>query len=150
MKPYLHHRGNISHFHWNLDVSVGKHAENSSPCDVSYIQWYYTLAAAHPLTPEDRKAIYKKVSVTGFCLGTDGDPLVAAIYAHQQALSHPRVDGKISVAHGTGMVGTNAFFILRLNSRFAHMHQNIWPRVDLIPGCPLLVAQAVRTAIPLP
>jgi len=35
-------------------VSVGKRAQSSLPVDVSYIQWHYTLAAAHPLTAEDR------------------------------------------------------------------------------------------------
>lgn len=150
MKPYIHHKANLFHFHWNLDASVGKHAQNTLPTDISYIQWYYTLAAVHPLTAPERRAVYAKVIVTGLCLGTEGDPLVAAIETHQRALNHPLADGKISVAHGSGMVGSHAFFILRLNSRFAHMHAGTWPRVDLIPGCPLLVAQAVRAAIPLP
>ena len=116
--------------------------------DVSYIQWYYTLAANQALTPEDRKAIYRKVKVTGTCRGTDDDPLVAAIFAHQRALNHPQVDGRISVAQGSGKVGANAFFILRLGCRLAHMHANVWPRLDLIPTCPSVVAQAVRQAIP--
>lgn len=149
MKPYLHAAGNIIHFQWNLGCSVGKGGANSSQCDVSYIQWYYTLAAQHPLTPEDRKVIYRKVRVTGSCHGTDEDPVVAAIIAHQRHLQHPKVDGKISVAHGSGMIGSKAFFVLRLGARLANMYPNVWPRLDLIPNCPALVAQAVREAIPI-
>jgi len=148
MKPYLHPVGRGFHFQWNLDSSVGKGGANSSHTDVSYIQWYYTLAAANPKTPEDRKTIYRRVRVTGVCTGTDDDPLVASIIAQQLALNHPQVDGRIDVAHGTGKIGTTAFFVLRLRARLADMHPEAWPRLDLIPTCPDLVVEAVREAIP--
>ncbi|AKC85916.1 hypothetical protein [Pseudoxanthomonas suwonensis] len=148
MKPYLHTGGNYAHFHWNLDSSVGRGGQNSNPCDVSYLQWYYALAAAHPNTPEERKVVYRKVRITGTCAGTDADPLVGAIIAHQRHLKHPQVDGRVSVARGTGFVGTSGFFILRIGARLAHMHPRAWPRLDLIPGCPPLVAQAVQNAVP--
>jgi hypothetical protein len=145
----LHSAGaGILHFQWNVDCSVGKGGANNLTTDVSYIQWYYTLAAHHPLTSEDRKAIYKKVQVTGSCRGTDDDPLVAAIFAHQRALNHPQIDGRISVAHGSGKIGATAFFVLRLGARLANMYPNAWPRLDLIPQCPPSVAQAVRQSIP--
>lgn len=148
MRPYLHHAGTSLHFQWNLDCSVGKGGQNSLAPDVSYIQWYYTLAAEHPLTPQDRKAVYAKVSITGTCRGTDDDPLVRAITVHQTALSHPMIDGRISVATGDGKVGPRAFFILRLGARLADMYPNIWPRLDRIPRCPPLVAEAVRASVP--
>ena len=148
MKPYLHRAGSGAHFQWNIDCSVGKGGTNNLACDVSYLQWYYTLAAEHPLTPEDRKVIYRKVLVTGVCRGTDDDPLVAAIFAHQRALNHPQIDGRINVAYGSGKIGTAAFFILRLGARLANMYPNVWPRLDLIPKCPASVAQASRAAIP--
>jgi len=148
VKPYIHHAGNTFHFQWNIDCSVGKGGENTLAADVSYIQWYYTLAAANPDTPEERKAIYRKVQVTGHCRGTDDDPLVAAITAHQQRLNHPQIDGRVSVAHGSGMVGAYAFFVFRIGARLANMYPNQWPRLDLIPTCPALVAEAVRAAIP--
>jgi hypothetical protein len=148
MKPFLHYAGSSAHFQWNLSCSVGRGGQNSLPVDVSYIQWYYTLAAAHPNTPADRKAVYKKVSVTGTCRGTPDDPLVQAITAHQTALQHPIVDGKISVATGDGRVGERAFFVLRLGARLSDMYPQYWPRLDLIPTCPPLVAQAVRDCVP--
>ncbi|HVO92659.1 MAG TPA: hypothetical protein VMT22_07455 [Terriglobales bacterium] len=148
MKPYLHHAGNLVHFQWNLDCSVGKGGANSLPADVFYLQWYYSLAAQHPLTPEDRKSIYRQVRINGICRGSDDDPLVAAIFAHQRALNHPQVDGKVSVAQGTGKIGVSAYFILRLGARLANMYPSQWPRLDLIPSCPALVAQAVHAAIP--
>jgi hypothetical protein len=144
----LHPAGSSHHFQWNLDCSVGKGGANNLVADVSYIQWYYTLAANQPLTPDDRKALYRKVQVTGVCLGTDDDPLVACILAHQQALQHPVVDGRVSVAHGSGKIGHTAFFVFRLGARLANMFPNAWPRLDLMPYCPDVVAQAVREAIP--
>lgn len=148
MKPFLHRAGSLQHFQWNLSSSVGKGGQNNIGTDVSYIQWYYTLAAAHPLTPPDRKAVYAGVSVTGSCRGTADDPLVKAILAHQTALRHPYIDGRISVATDDGRVGDLAFFILRLGARLSDMYPNVWPRLDLIPGCPVGVAEVVRSCIP--
>lgn len=148
MKPYLHQGGSFTHYQWNVSSSVGKGGQNNQPADVSYVQWYYTLAAAHQLTPPDRKAVYQKVSISGTCRGTADDPLVAAITAHQTALKHPVIDGRISVATGDGRVGEMAFFVLRLGARLADMYPQFWPRLDLIPNCPPAVAQAVRAAVP--
>jgi hypothetical protein len=148
MKPYVHSAGSIAHFQWNVDCSVGKGGTNNLIPDVSYIQWYYSLAAENPLTPADRQEIYKKVVVDGHCRGTDDDPLVVAITTHQRALNHFQIDGRISVATASGKVGPTAFFVLRLGARFANMFPQYWPRLDLIPRCPATVAQAVKAAIP--
>jgi hypothetical protein len=148
MTPLLHTSGKRLHFQWNIDCSVGKGGSNNLVAEVSYIQWYYALAAQHPLTSADRKAIYSKVQVTGACKGTEDDPLVAAITAHQRALGHPQVDGRVSVAKGTGKLGEAAFFVLRIGARLADMHPRAWPRLDLIPGCPSHVVAEVRAAIP--
>jgi hypothetical protein len=148
MRAFLHHAGKSSHFQWNLDCSVGKGGQNNLPEDVAYIQWYYTLAAAHPNTPPDRKAVYSKVRITGTCTGTADDPLVKAITIHQTALHHPIIDGKISVATGDGRVGPNAFFILRLGARLSDMFPQLWPRLDLIPNCPAQVVAVVKACIP--
>ena len=133
---------------WNVDCSVGKGGQNSLACDVSYVQWYYTLAAVNANTPPDRKAVYAKVAITGLCRGTADDPLVQAITIHQTALRHPIIDGRISVASANGRVGELAFFVLRLGARLSNMFPKAWPRLDLIPGCPPMVADAVRACIP--
>lgn len=150
MKPWLLHNPQAltPHVHWNLDCSVGKGGQNSLPCEVLYIQWYYSLAAGHPNTPLERKLVYAKVAVNGVCTGTASDPLVQAILLHQTSLKHKTMDGKISVAKGDGRAGGTLFFILRLNARLAHMFPNFWPRLDLIHGCPPQVAEAVRATIP--
>jgi hypothetical protein len=92
--------------------------------------------------------LYRKVRVTGVCLGTNSDPLVAAITVQQQDMNHPQIDGKVSVVTGTGKIGAKAFFLLRLEARFAVMFPNAWPRLDLIPRCPGVVLQASRGAVP--
>ncbi|MEO8347191.1 MAG: hypothetical protein ABI607_16010 [Betaproteobacteria bacterium] len=135
-------------FMWNLQCSVGKGGVNSVSSDVSFIQWYYTHAAYFHLTEPTNKAIYRDVRITGACNGTDNDPLVAAILAQQRSMNHPSIDGRVSVVTGSGKVGANAFFLLRLEARFAVMFPNAWPRLDLIPNCPGSVMQASRDAVP--
>jgi hypothetical protein len=149
MKPYIH---NNQFLLWNLEASVGKAGANSVNSDVSYLQWYYTLAATFPETPPDRKEIYKRVSITGACSGRDDDPLVQAILAQQRALNHPVIDGKASVLPGMAgdaRIGDHkALFIIRLGARLASQFPGQWPRLDLMPRCPGTVAQAVLKAIP--
>lgn len=144
MKPYIYG----PKFMWNIDCSVGKGGQNSNATDVAFIQWYYVLAANFHLTTPENKAIYQKVKVTGSCSGRDGDPLVAAILAHQRGMNHPYADGKVSVVTGTGRIGDKAFFLIRLEARFAVMFPNAWPRLDLIPGCPGGVSKAALDAVP--
>jgi hypothetical protein len=133
---------------WNLSAAVGKGAPNSNPADVSFIQWYYTLAANFHLTDQANKDVYRRVRVTGSCNGGDSDPLVASIIQQQRSMHHPTVDGKVSVVSGSGHLGDRAFFLLRLEARFAVMFPNAWPRLDLIPGCPNAVRTAAIAAIP--
>ena len=115
---------------------------------MSFLQWYYTLAADFPLTMPDHKAIYRNVKITGACNGKDNDPLVAAIIAQQQGLNHPYIDGKASVVTGSGKVTDKAFFLIRLEARFAVMFPNAWPRLDLIRNCPSSIAEIARNAVP--
>ena len=144
MHPYVYG----PKFMWNLDCSVGKGGDNSLTSDVSFIQWYYTLAANFQLTDEENRIAYRNVKITGSCTGMDSDPLVAAIIVQQRSMNHPYVDGKVSVVTGGGKVGASAFFLLRLEARFAIMYPNAWPRLDLIPNCPSTIAEVSRGAIP--
>jgi hypothetical protein len=133
---------------WNLSQPVGKGSMNTSKEDVFYIQWYYKMAAEHALTAPDRKAVYKNVVVNGVCTGQDSDPLVQSIKAHQKFLNHPVVDGRVSVATGTGKLQDKAFFVYRIGARIANMHPEQWPRLDKITGRPDPVAAAVKRTIP--
>ena len=144
MQPYVYG----PKFMWNLTASVGKGGANNDVADVSFIQWYYTLALNFHLTEAANKDVYRNVRITGQCNGTDRDPLVAAIIQQQRSMSHPSVDGKVSVVTGSGKVGAKAFFLLRLEARFAIMYPSAWPRLDQIPGCPQAVRQAMVAAVP--
>jgi hypothetical protein len=135
-------------FMWNLDCSVGKGGSNGLAVDVSFIQWYYTHAVNFHLTEPASKAIYRNVRITGSCNGTENDPLVAAILSQQRLMRHPTVDGKVSVVTGAGKVGLSAFFLLRLEARFAIMFPREWPRLDLIPNCPASVQALARASVP--
>ena len=144
MQPYVYG----PKFMWNLTASVGKGGANSNTADVSFIQWYYTLAQNFHLTEPANKEVYRNVRITGQCNGTDRDPLVAAIIQQQRSMGHPSVDGKVSVVTGTGKLGDKAFFLLRLEARFAIMYPNAWPRLDQIPNCPQMVKTAMLAAVP--
>jgi hypothetical protein len=54
----------------------------------------------------------------------------------------------VSVVTGSGKIGATAFFLLRLEARFAIMFPNAWPRLDLIPNCPGSVLQTSRGTVP--
>ena len=144
MQPVIY----FDSFMWNVSVPVGKGAPRTGHEDVFYIQWYYKMAAEHVLTPPDRKAVYKNVQTNGSCTGLDSDPLVQSIMTHQRFLAHPIIDGRVSVATGTGKLQDKAFFVYRIGARIAHMHPELWPRLDKIPGRPGPVADAVRRTIP--
>lgn len=144
MQPYVYG----PKFMWNLTASVGKGGANTNSADVAFVQWYYSLAANFHLTEQANKDVYKYVQVTGACSGADTDPLVKAIIQQQRSMNHPTVDGKVSVVSGTGKLGDKAFFLLRLEARFAVMYPSAWPRLDLIPGCPPAVKAAALSAVP--
>lgn len=144
MQPYVYG----PKFMWNLSASVGKGGANSNTADVSFIQWYYTLAASFHLTDQANKDVYRYVRITGTCSGTDSDPLVAAIVQQQRSMNHPTIDGKVSVVTGSGSLGQRAFFLLRLEARFAVMFPTAWPRLDLIPNCPVAVRAVALSAVP--
>ncbi|MCV0394413.1 MAG: hypothetical protein K5872_15760 [Rhizobiaceae bacterium] len=148
MTPYVYGPPGYAKFMWNLDSSVGKGGANNNATDISFVQWYYTLSRDFHLTTPAAKAIYKNVAITGKCTGQDSDPLVQAILSQQRETRHPTVDGKISVAKGTGKVGDSAYFILRMGARMAVMYPQAWPRLDQIPHCPGAVAAASKAAIP--
>ena len=144
MHPYVYG----PKFMWNLDCSVGKGGTNKLVEDVSFIQWYYTHSAGFHLTGPEARETYRKVRITGKCDGTDNDPLVAAILMQQRSMRHPTVDGKVSVVKGDGKLGLNAFFLLRLEARFAIMFPKAWPRLDLIPNCPPSLQNIACASVP--
>jgi hypothetical protein len=149
MKAFL--AGHDDHYDilWNIDCSVGRGGQNSLAADVKYIQWYYNTAATNAETPAERREIYRQVQVTGKCTGNDNDPLVRAILAHQRALSHPTIDGRVSVARSGVKIGDTAFFVLRIGARLARMFPQQWPRLDLIPTCPAEVAAQAKACVPV-
>jgi hypothetical protein len=55
MRPYIHSFSLVHKIVWVTDCSVGRGAQNSLPADVSYLQWYYVMAANRDSsTPSDR------------------------------------------------------------------------------------------------
>ena len=148
MRPYVYSNGHFHKFMWINECTVGKNAQNTLPADVSFLQWYFTLAATFPETSPEHKAVYRNVAVNGLCTGMDGDPLVQSILIQQRDFRHPVVDGRASLVHGSGIISDKAFFILRLGARFAVMFPERWPRLDQIRGCPPLLANISKSAIP--
>jgi hypothetical protein len=149
MKAFLVSHDDHYDFLWNIDCSVGRGGQNSLRTDVRFIQWYYQVASTQPETPPDRRAAYSAVKVSGECTGRDDDPLVRAILMHQRAIGHPIVDGRVSVARAGIKIGDTAFFVLRLGARLARMFPDVYPRLDLVTGCPPDVAAEMKKIVPV-
>ncbi|WP_139350297.1 hypothetical protein [Rhodanobacter sp. C03] len=140
-------------FFWNLHQSVGKNASNGNSMDISFVQWSFVEACARESgIPAATLQIYRSVRVTGSCSSRDDDPLVAAILAMQGHVHsqrpHTVIDGHISVANGILYAPGAEFLILDINLAIAGWYPNLYPRLDLIPGCPAAIANVSRQAIP--
>jgi hypothetical protein len=140
-------------FCWVIETSVGLRAQNSNRQDISYVQWYYSLVARNPIVDQGARDVYAQVRVTGFCDGTENDPLVSAIWFDQQRFGYgidnirdQKLDPpKTRSGHmrSSGAV----WMILKLSARLCTMYPYAWPRLDQIPGCPDPVKEAVFDAL---
>lgn len=133
---------------FNLDGVVGASPASNQPEDVLLIQFIFSVMGANPLptTPASMTAIYRAVNVTGVI----DAQTIAAIRSEQEdrKKSQPGTvaDGRVSPAVGGYFYGGGMYSIARLNDNLQHRNIGIWPRIDLIPGCPAgLKAMVTRT-----
>lgn len=133
---------------FNLDGVVGASPAANLQEDVLLIQFIFSVMGANPLptTAASMTAIFKAVSVTG---SIDAQT-IAAIRAEQEDRKSRTpstvVDGRVSPAVGGYTYGGGTYSIAQLNENLQHRNVGVWPRIDLIPGCPAgLRTMVVRT-----
>jgi hypothetical protein len=136
-------------FFWNVSADVGLNSRNDIE-DVGLVQFAFKSALLLPDTGFSfgLQAQIRKLVVTQPCSGRMDDPLVAVIFAFQKEMKMPQVpDGKISTikegvyVDGSGQHTAN---LIMLGGFMESAYQEVFPRIDLIPGCPSLTARKSR------
>jgi hypothetical protein len=92
-------------------------------------------------------AACKAVSVTGVI-----DPkTITAITLYQQARKAKNpgvvVDGRVSPAKAGYSYGGSTWTIVHMNEVVRERYQDLWPRIDKIPGCPDEVKAIVKRTV---
>jgi hypothetical protein len=140
-------------FYWNISGDVGLNSPNKQ-IDVSFVQFAFKVRSSASFFEDifydsvELKESIRKMVVGTPCSGRKGDPLVEVIDLWQQDPTHGYTkDGKIStIKDGTypTVFGPQASLLVKLNSSLRIVHPTQYPRVDLMPNCPLDVKAYVR------
>ena len=137
--------GGKKRFFWNVDANVGAMSPNKSD-DVHLVQFGYALMSRLPVFDAELRAVFARVRVGVPCTGREDDPLVQAIRAHQRKRGGAQ-DGHVSPIRATGQYadsdGPHAFMLTAINNNVFDSAPRLYPRLDLMPGCPPLVSAAV-------
>lgn len=137
--------GGKKRFFWNVDANVGALSPNK-PEDVHLIQFGYSLMSRLPTIDADLRVIYARVRVGVACTGREDDPLIQAIRAHQRKRGGTQ-DGHVSPIRAGGQYsdsdGPHTFMLTAINNNVFDSAPRVYPRLDLISGCPTLVSAAV-------
>lgn len=130
---------------YNVDGTVGAPPASNKPEDVMLVQFAFSIIGKQPDQNTDPAltAAAKTIRVTGSIDTTT----VNAIRVHQQCTKKNRpgqvVDGRVSSAKGGYSFGGGIWTICYLNNSLQNRYYDIWPRIDMIPGCPGLLQQMV-------
>jgi hypothetical protein len=140
-------------FLWNISGDVGLNSPNKQ-IDVSFVQFALKVRLSASFFEDtfgdsvELKESIRKMVVGTPCSGRKGDPLVEVIDLWQQDIMHGYTkDGKIStIKDGTyaTVVGPQTSLLVKVNNGLRIVHPTQYPRVDLMPNCPLDVKTYVR------
>jgi hypothetical protein len=140
---------NCEWFFWNVSADVGLNSRNDIE-DVGLVQFAFKSALLlhyNDFSLELQSQI-RNLVVTQPCSGRIDDPLVSVIFAFQKEYRHPQVpDGKISVIKEGLYVdggGQHLSNLIMLNRFMQKAHQDVYPRIDLVSGCPSITARRSR------
>ncbi len=133
---------------FNVNGVVGTAPAANQREDVLLVQYYLKLVGvAGQGAPTPLFTACNAVCVTGVI----DPPTITAItlYQQQRKMKNPNVvvDGRVSPAKGGYSYGA-VWTIVHMNEIVHERHQNLWPRIDKIPGCPEeLKAMVMRTVV---
>jgi len=139
---------------FNVDGVVGASPAENYREDVLLVQFALVVIArsTFPTTDRNLVAAAKDVKLTGVIDAAT----IAGIRAIQEYEKEVRpgqiVDGRVSPARGGYSYGGRAVWAIGALNRCMQMcNVNIWPRIDLIAGCPAELKKLVtRTVAGLP
>jgi len=126
----------------NVDRNVGLRLGSSTE-DILLVQFLIKSIANAGLdaaSPQQRE-ILRATPLSGVV-----DDATDKSIRTMQTVGRDPVDGIVSTARGY-RYGSNFWTIVRLSRSFAARFSNIYPRLDLAPGCPPALGQAVRRAL---
>ncbi len=136
---------------WNIDANVGLASANRQD-DVELVQLgFIAMLKNGNLNGNDgAKGAASAIVLGAPCSGRRGDVLVDTIIAFQQPRGSIR-DGHVSVMkQGDGTyadrVGRFSFVMATLNNNLFDLLPNLYPRLDLFPGCPPRLKATAKTA----
>jgi hypothetical protein len=132
-----------SKFFWNIDAKVGVGAPNRAT-DVHLVQFgYFAMLRSpknvHSLSAAERDA-FGKIALGKPCNGTENDPLVRAIRAHEASRGGTQ-DGVVSELKPGHIVytdgaGKHSLVLVALNNSMRDLMAGRYPRIDLNESCP--------------
>ncbi|MGD9629708.1 MAG: hypothetical protein AB7V18_10720 [Pyrinomonadaceae bacterium] len=135
---------------FNVDKVVGNNPAINLREDVLLVQFAFTVIASQP--EPSSGAEFNAAAAAVRATGHIDQATITAIMAAQNEVRKKGggagtiVDGRVSPATGGYAYGAGTWTIVHLNESMQGRHINIWPRIDLIPGCPNeLKAMVVRT-----
>lgn len=125
---------------FNVDQVVGAMPASNLREDVLLVQYLLTVMSKNP-PPGGRSPEFQKSLSVVRCSGVADPETINAIRAAQQEAKKFKpqtvVDGRVSPAKGYLYDGVSSnWVIVHLNESVQHPHLEIWPRIDLIQGCP--------------
>ena len=126
---------------FNIDGAVGDPPCPNKREDVLFVQFALTVIGGSP-NANDSPALIdacKKVSVTGVI----DDATEFAVCQLQVLNRGAVVDGRVTPAQGYDY-GTALYSIVDLNRSIQNRNKDVWPRLDMIAGCPQELAAMVK------
>ena len=138
-------------FFYNIDAKVGVRSPNRE-LDVHLVQFGYFAMLRSPknantLSAAERDA-FGKIVVGTPCNGTENDPLVRAIRAHEASRGGTQ-DGLVSELKPghigyTDSKGPHSLVLVALNNSMRDLMAGQYPRIDLNGSCPAKLKAFVK------
>jgi len=132
-------RGQMRHG-WNIGANVGARSPNNDD-DVQLVQFGYFCMSKHGDLPGNVNELIAKVPLGSKCSGSENDPLVRVIRAHE-AFRGGTQDGHVSALRDSnpGYIDASGQQLLilaaLLNNMFDEIGGKQWPRIQDHPKCP--------------
>ena len=133
---------------FNVDGVVGAAPAQNLREDVLLVQFFMRFAldktGYHGISPDDARTV-SSLKVSGVCDQATVDVIYLSQYYRKKETPSVVADGRISPARAGGEYSKDSkWTIITLNWRIKELIQDIWPRIDKIPGCPPELTQLVK------